>query len=93
MIRQKRKMAIKSLYVSIAFISIAFVAFRIRPLMLLFGGAGVVSFGYYLYLSFTYWKCPSCGQQFPVVYSRMDERTECWHCLAPLDGELENPQL
>ena len=89
MIREKRKQAIKSLYWGIGLLAIAFVAFMFKPLMWMAGAAGVLFFLYYLYLSFRYWKCPACGEQFPVVYSRMDQRTECWYCLESiLDEEM-----
>ena len=89
MVREKRKQAIKSLYFGIAFISIAFIAFMFKLVMFIAGAIGIFFFLYYFYLSFKYWKCPSCGEQFPVVYSRMDERTECWYCLESiLDEEI-----
>ena len=91
MILAKRKLAIKSLYVSMAMIAVAILTFTIKPLMILAGIIGAGAFGYYLYLSFTYWKCPACNNQFPVVYSRMDERTECWYCLASLEDPIETP--
>ena len=65
---QKRKQAIKCLYASMALITLSI-------------ATGIMFFLMYLHLSFKYWKCPSCGEQFPVVYSRMDQRTECWYCL------------
>lgn len=89
MIREKRKQAFKSLYVGMAMLAVALVAFRIRPIMILSTLIGIAAFAYYVYLSFTYWKCPACGQQFPIVYSRMDERTECWYCLASIEEPAE----
>ena len=91
MIRAKRKLAIKSLYVGMAMLAISLVAFKIKPLMILSGLIGIAAFSYYVYLSFTYWKCPACKNQFPVVYSRMDERTECWYCLASIEDPVDAP--
>ena len=85
MIREKRKLAFKNLYAGVAFVSIAFIAFQYKSIMYSFGAIGTLFFIFYFYLSFKYWKCPTCGEQFPVVYSRMDERTECWYCLASIE--------
>lgn len=91
MIRQKRQQAFLSLYASMGLIAVSCIFFSVRPVMIAAGALGLLAFAYYLYLSFRYWRCPACHEQFPVVYSRMDERTECWHCLAPLDGSPISP--
>ncbi len=78
---QKRKQAIKCLYASMALITLSIATFMMKLVMIVSAVTGIMFFLIYLHLSFKYWKCPSCGGQFPVVYSRMDQRTECWYCL------------
>lgn len=84
-ILKKRKLAIKNLYISMALISLAIITYSLHFVMIISATIGLLYFFSHIYLSFKYWKCPACGEQFPVVYSRMDQRTECWYCLAPLD--------
>lgn len=84
-ILKKRKLAIKNLYISIALISLAMVTYALPFVAIISAVIGLIYLMSHLYLSFKYWKCPACGEQFPVVYSRMDERKECWYCLAPLE--------
>ncbi|WP_028830268.1 hypothetical protein [Proteocatella sphenisci] len=81
---EKRKQAIKCLYASMALISLSIATFKLELVMILCAVTGVMFFLIYLHLSFKYWKCPACGEQFPVIYSRMDQRVECWYCLEPL---------
>ena len=78
---EKRKQAIKCLYASMALISLSIATFKLEMVMILCAVTGVMFFLIYLHLSFKYWKCPECGEQFPVIYSRMDQRTVCWYCL------------
>ncbi|MGB5823656.1 MAG: hypothetical protein WBH44_06245 [Proteocatella sp.] len=82
---KKRKLAIKNLYISMVLISLAIATYALPIVMIISASVGVLYFFSHVYLSFKYWKCPACGEQFPVVYSRMDQRKECWHCLTPLD--------
>ncbi|MGL5439553.1 MAG: hypothetical protein ACRDA4_04105 [Filifactoraceae bacterium] len=81
---QWRKLALRCLYLSMITIVIAIAAYNYPMVATGMGIVGIILFILYVGISFKYWKCPNCKEQFPVVYSRMDERTECWHCLASL---------
>lgn len=84
-ILKKRKLAIRHLYISMALISLAIATYALPVVMTVTAITGVLFFLSHVYLSFKYWKCPACKEQFPVVYSRMDQRKECWYCLEPLE--------
>ena len=76
---QKRKQAIKCLYASMALITLSIATFMMKLVMIVSIVTGIMFFLMYLHLSFKYWKCPSCGEQLPVVYPRLPQRPECWY--------------
>lgn len=84
---QWRRLAIRCLYISMILIVIAIVAFQIKLLSIGLAIIGTLLFAIYVGISFKYWRCPHCKEQFPVVYTRMDQRKECWHCLGKIDGK------
>lgn len=81
---QWRKLALRCLYISMIVIVIAIASYKFKLVSIGLGIIGIILFATYVAISFKHWRCPHCKEQFPVVYTRMDERRECWHCLGKL---------